>query len=125
MFAYIFIQAGARLVVHDTKQWPLVDEYGMDISPATSTLAPITEVRFHNYSLSIMYKYFIYIYIYIYIISIYFFQIKLKRQTDPYPANCTGSWASTNYTNLVQDPIGHYNEGIRNRVHYNLAVNNI
>ena len=39
-------QAGARLVIHHPGMVPLVDEYGMDISPATYTHAAITEVRF-------------------------------------------------------------------------------
>ena len=40
-----YYQAGARLVVQNPMNWPLVDEMGMDISPATSTLARISEVR--------------------------------------------------------------------------------
>ena len=37
-------QAGARVVIHDVKEWPLIDEYGMDVDPATYTLAAITAV---------------------------------------------------------------------------------
>ena len=44
MYFVFSLQAGARLVVHDSHQWPMVDEYGMDISPATYTLVAITEV---------------------------------------------------------------------------------
>ena len=35
-------------MVHNPDAWPLVDEYGMDISPATYTLTAVTEVNFHN-----------------------------------------------------------------------------
>ena len=38
------IQTGARLVIHDPQQWPLMDEFGIDINPTTYTLAAITEV---------------------------------------------------------------------------------
>ena len=41
---YDLIQTGARLVIHNPQQWPLIDEFGIDISPATYTLAAITEV---------------------------------------------------------------------------------
>ena len=51
-FQFLIIQAGARLAVHDSIAWPLVDEFGMDISPSTTTLAPIQEVLLYNYRLS-------------------------------------------------------------------------
>ena len=33
-----------RLAVHDIDEWPLIDEYGMDISPSTYTQVAVTEV---------------------------------------------------------------------------------
>ena len=33
-----------RLAVHDVEEWPLIDEYGMDISPSSYTQIAITEV---------------------------------------------------------------------------------
>ena len=33
-----------RLAVHDVEEWPLIDEYGMDISPSSYTQVAITEV---------------------------------------------------------------------------------
>ena len=38
------IQTGARLVVHDPGEWPLVAEYGVDVKPDTFTLTAITQV---------------------------------------------------------------------------------
>ena len=38
------LQAGVRIVVHDTGQWPLIDEYGMNINPSSYTEVAITEV---------------------------------------------------------------------------------
>ena len=38
-------QTGARLVVHDPGEWPLVAEYGIDVRPDTFTLTAITQVR--------------------------------------------------------------------------------
>ena len=38
-------QTGARLVVHDPGEWPLVAEYGVDVKPDTFTLTAITQVR--------------------------------------------------------------------------------
>ena len=38
------LQAGVRLAVHDVEEWPLIDEYGMDISPSSYTQIAITEV---------------------------------------------------------------------------------
>ena len=35
-----------RLAVHDMEEWPLIDEYGMDISPSSYTQVAITEVNF-------------------------------------------------------------------------------
>ena len=40
-------QTGARLVVHDPGEWPLVAEYGIDVRPDTFTLTAITQVRNH------------------------------------------------------------------------------
>ena len=37
-------QTGARLVVHDPGEWPLVAEYGVDVKPDTFTLTAITQV---------------------------------------------------------------------------------
>ena len=31
-------------MVHDTGQWPLIDEYGMNINPSSYTEVAITEV---------------------------------------------------------------------------------
>ena len=38
------IQTGARLVIHNPEEWPLINEFGIDVSPNTYTLAAITEV---------------------------------------------------------------------------------
>ena len=40
----IIIQGGARITVHDTTLRPLVDEDGLDVTPATSTEIAIQEV---------------------------------------------------------------------------------
>ena len=40
----LLLQAGVRIVVHDTGQWPLIDEYGMNINPSSYTEVAITEV---------------------------------------------------------------------------------
>ena len=37
-------QTGARLVVHDPGEWPLVAEYGVDVKPDSFTLTAITQV---------------------------------------------------------------------------------
>ena len=42
-----FTQTGVRIVIHDPEDWPLIDEFGIDISPATYTLAAMTEVSEH------------------------------------------------------------------------------
>ena len=39
-----FNQTGARLVVHDPGEWPLVAEYGVDVKPDSFTLTAITQV---------------------------------------------------------------------------------
>ena len=31
-------------MIHSPEEWPLIDEFGIDISPGTYTLAAITEV---------------------------------------------------------------------------------
>ena len=46
-----FFQTGARIVIHSPEEWPLIDEFGIDISPGTYTLAAITEVSLNNGSL--------------------------------------------------------------------------
>ena len=37
-------QTGARIVIHSQDEWPLIDEFGIDISPGTYTLSAIAEV---------------------------------------------------------------------------------
>ena len=46
----------------------------------------------------------------------------MERQKHPYEANCTDSWTSTNFTDLVQDPRGNMKREKKNAVKYNLAV---
>jgi hypothetical protein len=41
----LFYQAGAILVINSPGKWPLTDEFGIDINPATYTKAAITEVK--------------------------------------------------------------------------------
>ena len=36
-------------MVHDTGQWPLIDEYGMNINPSSYTEVAITEVRISEF----------------------------------------------------------------------------
>ena len=127
MYFVFSLQAGARLVVHDSHQWPMVDEYGMDISPATYTLVAITEVIYClDYD---------YIHIQMVILSRYLccgyykqislsliLQVMLKRQPHPYTSNCTDTWTSTNYGDVVRDTEGKYNKRKGNYINYNLAV---
>ena len=35
-------------MIHSPEEWPLIDEFGIDISPGTYTLAAITEVSLNN-----------------------------------------------------------------------------
>ena len=34
------------MVIHNPQEWPLINEFGIDINPASYTLAAITEVSF-------------------------------------------------------------------------------
>ena len=43
-----YVKAGARMVIHDPEEQPLIDEFGIAINPATYTLAAITEVNAQN-----------------------------------------------------------------------------
>ena len=76
-------------MIHNPQEWPLIDEFGIDINPATYTLAAISEViefvkLFICISLVIsFYK------IVSRMPSLFTFQIKLQRQEDPYPSNCS------------------------------------
>ena len=51
----------------------------------------------------------------------FLFQIKLERQEDPYPSNCTRSWKRTNFTELMNDP-SEDGEMDNNTLRYNMAV---
>ena len=44
IFVNLLKKAGLRVVVHDPEVWPLVDEYGVDVNPATFTKLAISEV---------------------------------------------------------------------------------
>ena len=104
------------MVIHNTDERPLIDEFGVAINPATYTLAAITEVIQEKYCIVVLpitgnksNKH--------YILRL---QTKIHRQEDPYPSNCTRSWESTNFTDIVQDPVdGGFGE---NAVNYNMAV---
>ena len=120
--------------MHDSAVWPMIDEFGIDISPSTSTLAPITEVISINYCLLTVTANFIFQSIYdsmYLVISSCISQVRISRQTDPYVSNCTTTWRSTNYTALVRDPNGtytssrremNYNDTTYTETNYNLAV---
>ena len=45
---FSYFKAGARMVIHDPEEQPLIDEFGIAINPATYTLAAITEVSAKN-----------------------------------------------------------------------------
>ena len=84
-----------------------MDEYGIDISPATYTLVAMTEVKkiyefvVHQYtclSVSILIGNFTPHYWLIFII-----QAKLQRQKAPYHSNCTESWKSTPFIEIMGD----------------------
>ena len=45
---FSYVKAGARMVIHDPEEQPLIDEFGIAINPATYTLAAITEVSIQN-----------------------------------------------------------------------------
>ena len=45
---FSYVKAGARMVIHDPEEQPLIDEFGIAINPATYTLAAITEVSAQN-----------------------------------------------------------------------------
>ena len=116
-------------MVHNSDAWPLVDEYGMDISPSTYTSTAVTEVNFGNTVIVIGCNICLRFYfefnpeVLIYSNSNkYFFQIKLERQKHPYKSNCTSSWTSTNFTKIVEDPNENFSRENRNAVNYNLAV---
>ena len=125
MYFVFSLQAGARLVVHDSHQWPMVDEYGMDISPATYTLVAITEVidcldQGYIYTYNIA-RYFCFCY-YKQISLSFILQVMLKRQPHPYTSNCTDTWTSTDYKDVVRDTDGIYKIRKGNYINYNLAV---
>ena len=40
------------MVVHHPSQWPMIDEYGIDIHPGMYTAAAISEVKVSKYILS-------------------------------------------------------------------------
>ena len=46
----------------------------------------------------------------------------LKRQKHPYTSNCTDTWTSTDYTDVVRDPNGKYHKRKGSHINYNLAV---
>ena len=48
-------------------------------------------------------------------------QVKLERQEEPYPSNCTKSWTQTNFTDLMNDPVDE-NEFNDDALDYNMAV---
>ena len=46
----------------------------------------------------------------------------LKRQPHPYTSNCTDTWTSTDYKDVVRDTDGIYKIRKGNYINYNLAV---
>ena len=46
----------------------------------------------------------------------------LKRQPHPYTSNCTNTWTSTDYTDVIRDTEGKYTRRKGNYINYNLAV---
>ena len=46
----------------------------------------------------------------------------LKRQPHPYTSNCTNTWTSTDYTDVIRDTEGTYTRRKGNYINYNLAV---
>ena len=88
-------------MVHDTGQWPLIDEYGMNINPSSYTEVAITEVSIDviQYTRDILK--------YLNQLEGKFdnnliFQTKLQRQEYPHPSNCTQSWKRTDFYDLAK-----------------------
>ena len=117
------------MVVHHPSQWPMIDEYGIDVHPGMYTAAAISEVKVSKYILLYRRKNWLNYYTQDFANILYkpnfAIQLKMERQPSPYKANCVSTWTSTNLTGLVEDP-EEDNEAKgkpkRNQIKYNLAV---
>ena len=78
----------SRVTFHNATVQPLVDEFGHDVQPKTSTNFALHTVSCgseHNLNLCSIYL-------------LHLIQVKFARQEYPYDTECYPSWSSTNYT---------------------------
>ena len=79
--------SSTRVTFHNATVQPLVDEFGHDVQPKTST-----NFALHTVSCETEHN------LIIYDLSTSPEQVKFARQEYPYDTDCYPSWSSTNYT---------------------------